>query len=384
MRSRFFLAPLFAGAALAFASCSGNGALPSSSGASAQSSNTAGMPAPPYDFIEAALPAPKLQSSARTKLSAGTISTIPFFTDSFSFGGTTFPFSMVGTSPFATPATTIVPSEIQPITFVFANNTVIDGAGPANALAASPMFNSAAFPTETGQFVDVMQRANFNLIGSAYHVQLGTPTVLPPLVVKVPGSLGKVGFFSNHTVGIVNVNFLFNAVLSVVAFRNFDPTTLPVIVAGNVFGFNPPSRNIKRTCCVGGFHFAQLQGNGIVTFVFAAYNTPGLFANQAQDITGISHEVAEWANDPLINNVVPPWGTPQNPSVCASNLLEVADPLEGFVPSDYPVTLNGTTYHPQDIAFFSWFARQAPSIAVNGQYSYLAPEKLASPPAACQ
>jgi hypothetical protein len=384
MRSRSFLAPLLAGAALALASCSANSTVPSSPGASAQSSNTAGMPAPPYDFIEAALPSTKLQSSARTTLSAGAISTIPFFTDSFTFGGTAFPFSMVGTSPFTTPATTIVPSEIQPITVVFANNTVIDGVAPANALAASPVFHSAAFPTETGQFVDVMQRANFNLIGTGYHVQLGTPTVLAPIVIKVPGSLGKVGFFSNHAVGIVNFNFLFNAVLSVVAFRNFDPTTLPVLVVGNVFGFNPPSRDIRRTCCVGGFHFAQLEGNGVVTFVFGAYNTPGLFADQAQDITGISHEVAEWANDPLVNNIVPPWGLPQNPSVCVSNLLEVGDPMEVFVPSNYPVTLNGTTYHPQDVAFFSWFAHQAPSIAVNGQYSYLAPEKLTSPPAACQ
>lgn len=384
MRSRLFLAPLLAGAVLAFASCSGNGTVPSSPRASAQSSNTVGMPAPPYDFIEATPPATKLQNLAQKTFSAGSISTIPFFTESFSFGGTTFPFSMVGTDPFTTAAATIVPSEIQPITVVFANGTVIDGVAPANALAASPVFHSAVFPTETGQFVDVMQRANFNLIGTAYHVQLGTPTVLPPVVVKIPGAFGKVGFFSNHTVGIVNFNFLFNVLQNVVAFRNFDPTTLPVLVVGNVFGFNPPSRDIRRTCCVGGFHFAQLQGNGVLTFVFGAYNSPGLFADRAQDITGISHEVAEWADDPLVNNIVPPWGFPQNPSVCVSNALEVGDPMEGFVPSSYPVTLNGTTYHPQDIAFFSWFAHQVPSIAVNGQYSYLAPEKLTSPPAACQ
>jgi len=342
------------------------------------------MPAPPYEFIEATLPATNLRSTARHTLAAGAISTIPFFTDSFSFGGTTFPFSIVGTSPFTTAATTVVPAEIQPLTFVFANKTVIDGVGPANALAASPIFNSAAFPTETGQFIDVMQRADFNLIGSAYHVQLGTPTVLAPIVIGVPGQLGKVGVFGNRTVGIVNFNALFSTIQNIVAVRNFDPTTLPVLVTGNVFGFNPPSKDIKRTCCVGGFHFAQLQGNGVVTFAYAAYNSPGLFVNQAQDITGISHEIAEWANDPLINNIVPPWGFPQNPPVCVSNVLEVADPLELFVPSNYPVTLDGTTYHPQDIAFFSWFAHQSPSIAVNGQYSYLTPEKLTSPPAACQ
>jgi hypothetical protein len=31
--------------------------------------------------------------------------------------------------------------------------------------------------------------------------------------------------------------------------------------------------------------------------------------------------------------------------------------------------LNGFTYHPQELAFFSWFYRQKPSIAVNNWYS---------------
>ena len=389
MRSRLVFPLILAGAALVFVSCSGSGTVPSSTGSSANTqgatSTKSSMPAPPYDWIEAPLRSTNLQSTARRALASNSVSTIPFWTDSFSFGGSTFPYAMVGTSPFSTPATTTVPSEIQPLTFVFANGLRIDGVAPANGLAASPVFHSAVFPTETGQFVDVMQRANFNLIGSTYHVRLGTPTVLPALTIKVPGRFGKAGIFSNRTVGLVDFNFMFNVIENVLAFRNFDPTTLPVLIVGDVFGYIPPSRDVKRTCCVGGFHFAQLQGtSGILTFAFAAYASPGLFRSGAQDITGPSHEVIEWADDPFINNVVPPWGSPTNPSVCINNLLEVGDPIEFFAPSTYPVTVNGTTYHPQDIAFFSWFARQVPSIAVNGQYSYLTPEKLTAPPAACQ
>lgn len=398
MRSRVYLAPLLAGAVLALASCSGNGAVPSTAnnpagvqGASSTSSSTASMPAPPYDFIEAPLRGnPKTQGVARRAASAS-VSTIPVWSDSFTFQGTTFPYTMVGTSPFAAAATTVVPTEIQPLTIVFANGTTIDGQGPATALAASPLFHTAVFPTESGQFADVMQRAEFNLIGSRYHVRLGTPTMLPAIAVSVPASFSKVGIFSNHTVGLVDFNFMFNLLQNVIAFRNFNTTTLPLIVVGNVFEYIPPSRDVKRTCCVGGFHFAQLQGsNGILTFAFSAYNSPGLFRDQAQDITAMSHEIAEWANDPLpgdtilSGNIVPPWGFPTNPSVCVNNLLEVGDPLEVFSPSNYPVSLNGTTYHPQDIAFFSWFAHQVPSIAVNGQYSYLTPEKLTAPPPACQ
>jgi len=45
--------------------------------------------------------------------------------------------------------------------------------------------------------------------------------------------------------------------------------------------------------------------------------------------------------------------------------------------------LNGVTYHPQDEAFFSWFAHQSPSIGAGGRYSYVSPSKLTSPPPSC-
>jgi hypothetical protein len=390
MHTRFFITPLLAGAVLVLASCSGNGTVTPPQGtasgeqnASTASSASASMPAPPYHLIEAPLfGTSKPQSSLRKPAQA--ISTIPFWSDQFSFGGSTFPFAIIGTSPFSAPATTVVQSEIQPLTIVFSNGTSIDGAGPAAALAASPVFHSAVFPTETGQFIDVMQRANFNVVGTRYHVRLGTPTVLPAITIAVPSKFGKAGLFSNHTIGLVDFNFMFNALQNVLAARNFNTTTLPVLVVGNVFEYIPPGRS-ANSCCIGGFHFAQLQGaSGIITFAFTAYNSPGIFAGDVEDMTIASHEVAEWGNDPLINNVVPPWGFPTNPSVCVNNLLEVGDPLEVFASSSYPVTLNGTTYHPQDIAFFSWFAHQVPSIARNGQYSYLTPEKLTAPPAACQ
>lgn len=385
------VAALFAAAALTLASCSGggNGTVPvtQDSPLTQSATTTAGdatMPSPPFQLIEAPLPRTNLKSAMRVTLSTG-VSTVPVWSNSFNFGGANFPYTMIGTSPFAAAASTVIGAEIQPLNIVFSNGTFIDGVGPATALAASPVFHSAVFPTETGQFVDVMQRANFaSVIGSGYHVSLGTPTVLPALTIAVPSKFGKVGLFSNRTIGLVNFNFMFNVLQNVLAFRNFNPTTLPVIIVGNVFEYIPPARD-RSHCCIGGFHFAQLQGaNGIQTFAYVAYNSPGIFRGGVEDITIASHEVAEWANDPLIGNAVPPWGFPTNPSVCVNNLLEVGDPIEVLNPSSYPVTLNGTTYHPQDIAFFSWFAHQVPSIAINGQYSYLTPERLTAPPPPCQ
>jgi hypothetical protein len=119
------------------------------------------------------------------------------------------------------------------------------------------------------------------------------------------------------------------------------------------------------------------------TFIYGAYNQSGIFSNKSQDITITSHEVAEWATDPLGTNIVPPWGLPQNPGSCFSDLLEVGDAVEADPNITFTVTLNGVTYHPQDEAFFSWFAHQSPSIGAGGRYSYESPAKLTAPPPAC-
>ena len=79
----------------------------------------------------------------------------------------------------------------------------------------------------------------------------------------------------------------------------------------------------------------------------------------------MSHEVAEWMNDPLTTNPTPAWGHTGQVSGCQST-LEVGDPLAG---TTFPVPLFGFTYHPQELAFFSWFYHQKPSLGINGWYS---------------
>jgi hypothetical protein len=55
-------------------------------------------------------------------------------------------------------------------------------------------------------------------------------------------------------------------------------------------------------------------------------------------------------------------------SGCQAN-LEVGDPLTG---KSLQVTMpNGVTYHPQELAFFSWFFNQVPSLGFDGWYSSL-------------
>ena len=81
----------------------------------------------------------------------------------------------------------------------------------------------------------------------------------------------------------------------------------------------------------------------------------------------MSHEVAEWMDDPNTSNPVPPWGAEgQVPSPNCQANLEVGDPLTGTDVS--PVTLGGFAYTLQELAFFSWFYG-GPSLGSGGNYS---------------
>jgi hypothetical protein len=89
-------------------------------------------------------------------------------------------------------------------------------------------------------------------------------------------------------------------------------------------------------------------------------------------------------NDPIGSNAVnPPWQFPGSTN-CQGN-LEVGDPIEVLPDSlvAYPVTMNGFTYHPQNIALFQWFAQVSPSNAIDGAYSYPNESALTSPSTSC-
>ena len=81
----------------------------------------------------------------------------------------------------------------------------------------------------------------------------------------------------------------------------------------------------------------------------------------------MSHEVAEWMNDPFGNNPTPAWGHTGQVAGCQNN-LEVGDPLSGTLAPPIYNPANKFTYHMQELAFFSWFYG-APSVGVNGWFS---------------
>jgi hypothetical protein len=55
--------------------------------------------------------------------------------------------------------------------------------------------------------------------------------------------------------------------------------------------------------------------------------------------------MAETFNDPFVNNAVPWWLSPNGN--CQNN-LETGDVIEGLPNAQFPIVLNGFTWHPQN------------------------------------
>lgn len=311
--------------------------------------------------------------------------TVPFFTSSFAYGGTAYPYTMVGTDPHAAPQTTTVPATIVPLRLVFPDGQVADVGSAVGAVTASPLFQPARFSSGTTQYGDAMRRAMFwtSVKGTGYHVLLGQPTVLPVQTLKVPAGqgaivpagapLGSVGGTQIHaaaTTGVVSPSWFEPALDNLLASLHADPSGLTMIL----------SRNVIESDGVGGFHSAHNVTDStsgtpsgqqrVRTWLWASYADPYFYAELpsiAQNIDILSHEVSEWLHDPFIGNAVPPWESPMPLAQAfygCSSLLETGDAAAdaGFVVGPYQL---------QDEAFLSWFARQSPSEAIGGRYDYL-------------
>jgi len=101
---------------------------------------------------------------------------------------------------------------------------------------------------------------------------------------------------------------------------------------------------------------------------YSAWITPGTFRDATfADISALSHEMAETFNDPFVNNAVPWWLSPNGN--CQNN-LETGDVVEGLPNAQFPIVLNGSTWHPQNEAILQWFAGVTPSSAISHAYSY--------------
>ena len=314
-------------------------------------------------------------------------STFTQFRSTVTVGAKSYSSVMAGENPAVkqTNPVSTIKTELIPVIMKFSNGdtwapTKIDscdsGASALSRVQKSPIFNSKSYTwggtsVGTGQVTDVFQRAEFwkyaqpTGINPGYAVNLSV-TTLSPITINVPNADAAVAGSTcgSGLLGAANINwldpYLQKTVIPSLASKGVNAGTLPIFLVHNFVEYIGTTAN----CCVLGYHNAHSEASGIQTYGLSMYDNSRAFAG-SHDISALSHEVGEWMDDPYTNNPTPSWGHIGQVSGCQTN-LEVGDPLSGTTFGD---ALNGFTYHPQELAFFSWFYHQSPSLGVNGWYS---------------
>jgi len=271
---------------------------------------------------------------------------------------------------------------------------------PVVVTRQSPLFNPAHFvfgDTDVGttQYIDAHQRGSFiQVLGanSRYHVLFDPVRTNDAVVLDVPEQSGLAITDPNFFAAF---GFTICAPLVLVDINWFDShlngTVIPAVTRAGQGQNDQGEDNGSSSngvpffisydtafpigdvthlgnCCAGGYH--SITGYPIANqpYGVADFDRTNFFVGPPEGLDTIilSHEMGEFVNDPMIVNLVPPWGGTGQVGGCQNN-LEVGDPLTGS--NRPPVTMpNGFTYNLQELVFFSWFFG-APSLGANGWFS---------------
>jgi hypothetical protein len=353
---------------------------------------------------------PSLVGKSRAELAvqAATQSTIPMWTGTDG----TFSFQMVGTDPTQPKAaSTNIDTQLIPVRFTFTSagsppvQTVFDPENndpcspnrtPALNMAqgspvlkrisltvGNPSFATAALGT--GQFVDLFQRANFyTFVGAKTSLNPNYKVEMQPISLlnrmdSVHASIATSAMITGacNPVGMIEVNawdaMVQTQIIPLLSKHGVKPKSLPIFLFSNVVMYD----TIPANCCILGYHnaFIPSTSGALQTYVVVNYDTsgdtstgvltsPSVFPT-ALDSVAMSHEIAEWMDDPTTTNPTPPWGNIGQVVGCQSN-LEVGDPLSGTM---FTIAMPHFVYHVQDLAFKSWFYHDVPSTGALGWYS---------------
>jgi hypothetical protein len=316
-----------------------------------------------------------------------------------------FRFTMVGNDP-KLGGTTVYPGNISEVDLQLLN---ADGSvfqtvpfAPFEKLTLeSPNFEPLDYRSGHDiEFGDAVHRAQFfNVMKNNWHTLL-VPKVVNRVTITVPffvnvqlsdGTVIQARSYFTGTAADGNTfvlmlqplfNFFFdNEVVNEINLGNFTTNGMNMTLFPNTFLFslNVNNPNAPGGCCVLGFHTFFLDGgfpeDRWIT-QYASWISPGLFGAGFEDVTALSHELAESYANPFVSNPAPNWqfpGEPANAKVCQAN-LEEGDPIEVLPNATAAITVkekNFTfTYHPQNIPLLQWFEMGATSSAIDGAFSF--------------
>lgn len=250
-------------------------------------------------------------------------------------------------------------------------------------------YTSSDVPT---QFNDAVQRASFySAMQQDWHTLL-RPSVKTERTIAVPRGSYRFSLEKDGTCCafvLIDINVFSNLLFPPTAADTHTPVGAAEhsgdIHTRDIATFLFPNTYLywngdPNQCCVLGFHTYDFEPgdahNGFrqkrYVLTFASWISPNMFGPEFQDITAVSHELAESLNDPFVASDgihgLTPWWYSLN-GHCQDD-LETGDAIEGLTEAVYPITMHGRTYHPQNEALLPWFEFQSPSTGIAGAYSY--------------
>jgi hypothetical protein len=291
---------------------------------------------------------------------------------SFTSGGTTYTYNMVGAAPSSNTSVTIT-TYIIPIKITITNrNGTKTSFDPAHVLSngntvtqntlTSPLFDSTTTYVQGGtnvgttQYIDAFQRANFWGTVSSHpnsHLLL-SPTVLAEQTLSPSRSFGKTGSPFGFTAALVDINWFDSQVPTLISKFGIQPNAFPIFLLYDTY------LTQGGGCCIGGYHSSEGSTSNPQAYAEATYvDHVGAFS---QDVSALSHEIGEWADDPLTVNF--------NGNNTPCGILEIGDPEEGDANfGGFPYVLHNFTYNLQDMVFLPYFGAPA-STSVHGWLSF--------------
>jgi len=317
-----------------------------------------------------------------------------------------FRFTMLGNDP-KLGGTTVYPGNITEVDLQLLNADgsvfkVVPFAPFENVTLNSPNFVGLDYRSGNNlQFGDAVHRAQFfNVMKSNWHTVIAPKvvdhiTITVPRFVNVQLSNGTIvtarsyftGTAADGSTFVLMLNALFNfffdnEVVNEINLGNFTQNGMNMSLFPNtyLFSLNTANPNTPGGYCTLGFHTFFLdsgfpENRWVVQY--ASWISPGIFGGGFQDVTALSHELAESIGDPFVNNSTPNWqfpGEPATAKVCQAN-LEEGDPIEVLANATSAIEVRkgnnfDFVYHPQNIPLVQWFEMGATSSAIDGAFSF--------------
>ena len=332
------------------------------------------------------MPAARAARAAGVERARDDQKTLPFFTGSFTTDGVTYPYEMLGSDP-SSGRTTRLRTVVVPLRVVFtgfAQKATFDPAFAVRNTLASPLYRPARFVNGTGQFTDMFQRTQFwNAMdpGRRWHTLLAEPEVARTRTITVTPDVAQLDLFNGSLIGNVDIDVWDAHLHAILPSLHLAADETPLFVSQSV------------TADALGYHDAFLvpdgrRGQRVQTLMWSSWLAQAQVGPLLADVSTLDHEIAEWVDDPFIDNLAPLWANPPNDDTCGDNpFLEVGDPIGNGPDFDlFPtveVPLGGFTYHLQNLSLLQWFSRESPSSAFDGWYSYPDPTQITTPSVDC-